>query len=76
LLGCLELVVTHEQKLVLAHLIAAALIVGLHRLSRDHIDELLPKTVAGLFIDLPKRNALARGYSRKQRDGTGNEGEL
>jgi hypothetical protein len=50
--------------------------VGLHRLSRDHIDELLPQTVSGLFIDLPKRNALARGYSRIQGDGTGNEGEL
>jgi hypothetical protein len=50
--------------------------VGLHRLSCDHIDELLPKTVSGLFIDLPKRNALARGYSRIQGDGTGNEREL
>jgi hypothetical protein len=44
--------------------------------ARDHIDEPLPKTVAGLFIDLPKRNALARGYSRIQGDGTGNEGQL
>jgi hypothetical protein len=70
LLGCLKFVVTHEQKLVLAHLIAAALIVGLHRLSCDHIDELLPKTVAGLFIDLSKRNALARGDSWVQGDRT------
>jgi hypothetical protein len=59
-LGCLQLIVTHFQKLVLAHLIAAALIVGLHRLPRDHIDELLPEAVAGLLIDLAKRNARSR----------------
>jgi hypothetical protein len=51
-------------------------VVGLYRLSRDHIDQLLQKAIAGLLVDLPKRNALARGDRGVQGDGTGNEGEL
>jgi hypothetical protein len=64
LLGCLQLVVTHLQKLVLADLITAPLIVGLHRLSGDRIHELLPKAIACLLVDLSKRNPLARGDGR------------
>jgi hypothetical protein len=44
----------------------------LHPLARGHIDELLPKAVAGLLIDLAERNALAGGHSRTQGNGTEN----
>jgi hypothetical protein len=64
LLGCLQLVVMHLQKLVLPDLITAPLIVGLHRLSGDRIHELLPKAIACLLVDLSKRNPLARGDGR------------
>jgi hypothetical protein len=50
--------------------------VGLHWLSGDCIDKLLPKAIACLLVDLPKGNALARGDSRIQGDRTGNEREL
>jgi hypothetical protein len=34
--------------------------VGLDRLARDVVDQLLPEPIAGLLVDLAKRNTLGR----------------
>jgi hypothetical protein len=58
---------------VFADLITAPLIVGLHRLSRDYIDELPPKAIACLFVDLPKRCARSQRQPGVRYKATGRE---
>ena len=40
-------------------LVSASLILALHWLARDLVNELLPESIAGLFVVLPERDALA-----------------
>ena len=54
LLSCFDVLVRDEEKLALAHLIPSALIVRLHHLAGDGVDELLAEAVSGLSIDLPE----------------------
>ena len=55
-----EFVVVHRDVGVLGVLVAAALIVGLDRLARDVVDQLLPQPIAGLLVDLAERDPLGR----------------
>jgi hypothetical protein len=54
----LQLLVLNEEKLVLADLIAAGLLVPFDRFTGLLINELLTQPVAGLAVDLSKRNPL------------------
>jgi hypothetical protein len=76
LLGCLEFIIPHEQKLIFADFVAASLLIGGHRLTCDDINKLLTEAVARLLIDLPERDAPFPGDGRIQRDRAGNEREL
>jgi len=56
----LQLLFLHHEELVLTNLVAAPFIRGLHHFTRDGIDKLLPKAVAGLPVHLPEGNPLGR----------------
>ena len=49
-----EFVIVDRDVGVLRVLVAATLIVGLDRLARDLVNQLLPQPVAGLLVDLAK----------------------
>jgi len=60
-------VLDHEV-VAFADLVAAALVLGSHRLAGLLIDELLAKPIAGGLVDLPESNALHARARRMQRD--------
>ena len=60
-------VLDHEV-VALADLVAAALVLGSHRLAGFLIDELLAKSIAGGLVDLPESDALQARARRMQRD--------
>jgi hypothetical protein len=51
-----EFIVVNEDVGVLGIFVAAALVLVADRFARDVIDKLLPKSVAALLVDLPKRH--------------------
>ena len=55
-----ELVVVHKDVGVFRVLVAAAFVLVADRLARDLVDKLLAEAVAGLLVDLPKRDTLSR----------------
>jgi hypothetical protein len=71
LLGCLELIITHDQKLIFTDFVAACFLVRSHGFAGNRVNKLVPKAIAGLLVHLSKRDALAGGDSRVQSDGTG-----
>ena len=52
--GFFQLFILNDQELILANLVVAAFIVGLHDFARDGIDELLAQPMASFSIDLPE----------------------
>ena len=71
-----EFVVIHRDVGVLGVLVAAALVLGLDRLARDLVDQLLPQSIAGLLVDLTKRHPLGRRRAGVERDGARDERKL
>ena len=71
-----ELVIIDLDIDTFVDLVASALVFGLDRLARLFIDELLAQPIAGLFVDLPKRDALGRRSRGTKRNGTRDEREL
>jgi hypothetical protein len=71
-----ELVVVDFDVHALVDFVAPALVLGFDRLARPFVDQLLAQTVAGLLVDLPKRDALGRGSGGTERDRTRDEREL
>ena len=55
-----ELFVLDLQVDAFVDFVAAPLIVGIDRLARPFVDQLLTKAIAGFLVDLPEGDALAR----------------
>src|SRR5439155_23693091 len=60
----------------LVDFVTPALILGLDRLARLFVDQLLTQAIAGLLVDLPKRDALGRRGGGTESDRTRDEREL
>ena len=71
-----ELVVVDLDVHALVDFVAPTLVLGLDRLARLLVDQLLTQTVTRLLVDLPKRDALGRGRGGTERDRTRDEREL
>src|SRR6185437_6575926 len=71
-----ELLVLDLQVDALVDLVAPPLVVGIDRLPRLVVDQLLAEAVAGLLVDLPESDPLARRGRGVERDRAGDEGKL
>ena len=49
-----QLLILHDDELVLADLVAPTFTAGFHHFARDGVDELLAQPVASFSIDLPE----------------------
>src|SRR6516225_2450586 len=72
----LELVIVDLDEDTLVDFVAPALVLGRDRLARLLIHQLLAQAVAGLLVDLPKRDALGRRGGGTDRDRTRDERKL
>jgi hypothetical protein len=69
-----DLLVFNREIGIFRVFVPAALVRRLDRLAGHIVDELLPKPIAGLLVDLPERHALAGGRSRVKSNRARNEG--
>jgi hypothetical protein len=71
-----EVFILDHQISVFGVFVAAALVRALDGVARHLIDELLTNAIAGLLVDLPEGDPLARRRSGVERDRAGNEASL
>ena len=72
----LQLLIFDEEELAFADLVAPSLLGALDRFAGLLIDKLLAQPVAGLAVDLAKRNPFRSRTRGMKRYGAGDEGEL